>query len=66
MTLLIPATETKTKRLDLFYELDDLTSAMLRWNRKVLLPSIGADPDGDVFARPGGKRLSQVEPQQEH
>jgi len=60
LTLLIPATETKTKRLDLFYELDDLTSAMLRWNRKVLLPSIGADPEGDVFARPGGKRLCQT------
>ena len=59
VTLLIPATETKTKRADLFYELDDTTSAMLRWNRKVLLPSIGADPEGDVFARRGGKRLAQ-------
>ena len=59
LTLLIPASETKTGRSDLFYELDDKTSAMLRWNRKVLLPSIGADPDGDVFARPGGKRLAQ-------
>ena len=59
LALLIPASETKTGRSDLFYELDDKTSAMLRWNRKVLLPSIGADPDGDVFARPGGKRLAQ-------
>ena len=32
---------------------------MLRWNRKVLLPSIDADPEGDVFAQPGGKRLVQ-------
>ena len=59
LTLLIPATETKTKRSDLFYELDDKASAMLRWNRKVLLPSIDADPEGDVFAQPGGKRLVQ-------
>jgi integrase len=59
LTLLIPASETKTGRCDLFYELDDKASAMLRWNRNVLLPSIGADPDGDVFVRPGGKRLAQ-------
>ncbi|MEP9386160.1 site-specific integrase [Mesorhizobium sp. KR9-304] len=58
LTLLIPATETKTRRADLLYELDETTSAMLRWNRKVL-PSIGADPEGDVFAKPGGKRLGQ-------
>jgi integrase len=25
----------------------------------VLLPSIGVDPDGDVFASPGGKHLAQ-------
>lgn len=59
LALLIPASETKTGRSDLFFELDRRASDMLRWNRKVLLPSIGADPDGDVFAHPGGKRLAQ-------
>lgn len=59
LALLIPASETKTGRSDLFFELDRRASEMLRWNRKVLLSSIGSDPDGDVFARPGGRRLAQ-------
>jgi integrase len=57
--LLIPAGETKTKRLDLLYELDQETTDLLRWYRAVLLPAIGADPDGDLFALPGGRRASQ-------
>ncbi|MEW9837522.1 tyrosine-type recombinase/integrase [Mesorhizobium marinum] len=59
LQLLIPASETKTGRQDHSFELDGRTSEMLRWNRKVLLPASGADPDGDVFALPGGKRRGQ-------
>ena len=57
--LLIPAGETKTKRFDFSYELDQDTSDLLRWHRAVMLPAIGADPDGDLFALPGGKRAGQ-------
>ena len=57
--LLIPKGETKTKRFDLVFDLDAETSKMLRWVRKDFLPAIDADPEGDLFAMPGGTRRGQ-------
>jgi integrase len=57
--LLIPADETKTGRADLTYTLDAQTTDLLKWYRAVFLPSIGADPNGDLFAMPSGKTRGQ-------
>jgi integrase len=56
VSILIPASQTKTRRLDLAFELDRNTSDLLRWYRLVILPALGADPKGDLFVQPGGKR----------
>ena len=59
VSILIPASQTKTRRLDLVYELDENTSDLLRWYRLVILPALEADPNGDLFVLQGGKRRGQ-------
>ncbi len=56
ITLMIPASETKTRRSDLAFILDAETSDLIRWYRRVILPALGADADGDLFVLAGGKR----------
>ena len=59
ITIVIPASETKTRRSDLAFGLDAYTSDLIRWYRRVILPALGADPDGDMFVLAGGKRRGQ-------
>lgn len=58
--IIIPAEETKTRRSDMVFELDDATSDLIRWYRHHVLPVLGGDPDGDLFVLAGGKRRGQA------
>ncbi len=59
LSILIPASQTKTRRSDLSHELDQETSDLLRWYRQAILPALSADPNGDLFVLQGGRRRSQ-------
>lgn len=49
LRLHIPAAETKTKKRELIFEIPGEVAARLRWYRRVILPQLGADPEGNLF-----------------
>jgi len=57
--IIIPAAETKTRRSDMVFELDEATSGLIEWYRHHVLPMLGGDPEGDLFILAGGKRRGQ-------
>lgn len=59
LTLHIPAAETKTGKRELVFEIPDDVARRLRWYRRTVLPRLGADPDGDLFAGRSGRIKSQ-------
>jgi integrase len=54
LQILIDASEVKSKRSDLVFELSPETSEFIRWYRKFVLPALSADPGGDLFVMEGG------------
>ncbi|VVT02515.1 site-specific integrase [Rhizobium sp. EC-SD404] len=58
--ILIPAAETKSKRMDLFFELSEHLSEALLWYQNNMLPALQANSHGQVFVQPGGDGRSQA------
>jgi integrase len=58
--ILIPAAETKSNRMDLFFELSEQLSEALRWYQSKMLPALQANSHGRVFVQPGGAARSQA------
>lgn len=56
LRLIIPASETKTKRRDCIFGVDAWLQKRIDWYRRNILPAINADPNGDLFALPSAKR----------
>lgn len=59
LRLIIPASETKTRRRDCIFGVDAWLQKRIDWYRRNILPAINADPNGDLFARPSADRRSQ-------
>lgn len=59
LRLIIPASETKTRRRDCIFGVDVWLQKRIDWYRRNILPGINADPNGDLFARPSAERRSQ-------
>jgi integrase len=57
--ILIPAVETKSKRMDLFFELSEQLSEALCWYQNNMLPALEANSHGRVFVQPEGDARSQ-------
>jgi integrase len=57
--ILIPAAQTKSRRIDLAYELAPQLTQALQWYRLHMLPALQADSCGRLFVMPGGKARSQ-------
>ena len=58
--ILIPAAETKSKRMDLFFELSEHLSEALLWYQSDMLPALEANSHGRVFVQPGGDARRQA------
>lgn len=56
LRLIIPASETKTKRMDCVFGVDPWLHKHIDWYRRNVLPAINADPTGDLFMLPSAKR----------
>ncbi len=59
LQILIDASETKTSRSDLVYELSPATSELIRWYCKFVLLALAADPNGSLFVMQGGRSRGQ-------
>ena len=60
LLLHIPASETKSKKRDLTFDLPSDVAKRLRWYRKHVLPRLGADPYGDIFVTKNGQPKAQA------
>ncbi len=59
LVLYVGKSETKTRRRDLVFEIPPELAENVRFYRREILPRLGADPNGDLFVVPGGRRKSQ-------
>jgi integrase len=55
----IPKVETKSGKQDYDAEIPNHVARRLRWYRRHILPSLNADPSGDLFVTAKGKRKLQ-------
>jgi integrase len=55
----IPAAEMKSGKEDFVAEIPPEVARRLRWYRRVILPRLGADPNGDLFVTAKGTRKNQ-------
>jgi integrase len=60
LTMFVPGAETKSGRKDIVAQIPAPVARRLRWYRRHILPAIGADPTGPLFASPGGKAKGQA------
>lgn len=59
MQLVIPSSETKSRKRDLIFEVPADVASRLRWYKRRILPAFNADPCGDLFITHSGRRKAQ-------